>query len=348
MSAETVPSLSKNNNVKRTLTAVILIVMTALSFVSLTACTGNTEGFVFGTYYSYDYKGIISGKESESAEKIAYDIEHALSTSVEESTIFRLNASPAGKEIALGGYAEEIYLLSLKMYEATSGAFDPATFPLTELWKFSPDTFIGAAESIPDKDAIANTLAVCDFGFFEYDAERHTLRKSVDGAKLDFGAIAKGFAVDRVYDAYVGCGCDNVVVDIGGTIRTSDEIELYVADPRGSGYAARINRGNFAVSTSGDYQRYYVIDGVRYHHIMGKDGYPTGLGDPSMPISVTVVGESAAVCDALSTAIMVLGYDNSLAIVEDLGYSALILTENGYYTLGEEVFEILTERQKLN
>ena len=72
------------------------------------------------------------------------------------------------------------------------------------------------------------------------------------------------------------------------------------------------------------------------------------MGDPNSPISVTVIGESAAICDALSTAVMVLGYEDSVPLLTDYGCSALIVTETGYSTIGVEVFVILTERQKLN
>ena len=333
---------------RKTLAAVILIAITALSLFILTSCKGNAEGFVFGTYYSYDYEGYLSRSEMGKIEAVAADIDAALSVSYENSLVYALNASGAGGKITLNTYAEEVYLLSSEIYAACDGAFNPASFPLTELWKFSPDTFIGAAESVPSEEEIAAALALSDFSFFTYDAAERTLTKSAAGAKIDFGAVAKGYAADKVFEALIACDVKNAVVDIGGTIRSSDEIELYVADPRNRGYAARVMLDGKAVSTSGDYQRCYFIDGVRYHHIMDKTGHPAGLGDPNAPISVTIVGYSAAVCDALSTAVMVLGYEASVPLVTGYGCSALIITETGYYTIGEEVFEILTERQKLN
>lgn len=333
---------------RKTIAAVILVAITALSLFTLTSCKGNAEGFVFGTYYSYDYEGYLSRSELNEIEAVALDIDAALSVSCENSLVYALNASGAGGKITLNAYAEEVYLLSAEIYSACDGAFNPASFPLTELWKFSPDTFIGAAESVPSEEEIAAALAVSDFSYFTYNAVDHTLTKSVGEAKIDFGAVAKGYAADKVFEAFIAGDAKNVVVDIGGTIRSSDEIELYVADPRDGGYAARVMLDGKAVSTSGDYQRCYFVDGVRYHHITDKTGHPAGLGDPGAPISVTVIGESAAICDALSTAVMVLGYEDSVPLLTDYGCSALIVTETGYYTIGEEVFEILTERQKLN
>ena len=333
---------------RKTIAAVILVAVTALSLFLLTSCTGNAEGFVFGTYYSYDYEGYLSSSKLAKAEAVARDIDAALSVSDENSLVYKLNAAGAGGEVTLDTYAEEVFLLAKEIYAATDGAFNPASFPLTELWKFSPDEFAGAAQSIPSETEIAAALAVSDFSLFAYDGATRMLKKSNASAKIDFGAVAKGYAADKVYETLESYGVKNIVVDIGGTIRSSDEIELYVAEPRGTGYAARVLLDGKAVSTSGDYQRYYIVDGVRYHHIMDKTGHPAGLGDPNAIISVTVIGAEAAVCDALSTAVFVLGYEDSLNLVTRYGCSALILTETGYYTVGEEVFEILTERQKLN
>ena len=139
------------------------------------------------------------------------------------------------------------------------------------------------------------------------------------------------------------------MLDIGRTYRVKDDISLFVANPREGDFVAKATLSNQSVATSGDYERYYIYNSKRYHHIIDRSGYPSGINENDPIISSTIVGDSATICDALSTATMILGYEESKPILEELGYSALLLTEKGYYTIGENLFEILDKtRQKLN
>ena len=138
------------------------------------------------------------------------------------------------------------------------------------------------------------------------------------------------------------------VVDVGATFRLGESVKMYIQNPRGSDYVAEATLSDIAVSTSGDYQRFYTVNGKRIHHIIARDGYPSGFFSDTPVISVTVTGASAAVCDALSTAFMVTGYTpEAVSIAAEYGVSALMFTEAGYYEIGDPPFEVVFG-EKLN
>ena len=258
--------------------------------------------------------------------------------------IGKINAAPKGEPVKVGETTFALLELAFEISEKSGGAFNPAAFPLTELWRFSPSNYIGAASSIPDPEDIAEALNVSSVSLFRLDKTALTVTKLVDGAALDAGAIGKGFAADRLFEIIGGSG----IVDAGGTFRVSEPVKMYIQNPRGSDYVAEATLSNIAVATSGDYQRYYFVDGKRIHHILAPDGYPAGYFSEDPVVSVTVTGGSAAVCDALSTALMVTGYSPEAAeLTAYYECQALLFTETGYYEIGDSPFEVVSG-EKLN
>ncbi len=322
----------------------ILVLLLVCLIMPLFGCTAKIENYAFGTYYSVELKGCST--TTKYVEEIVNEIELCLSTNIDNSDIVKINNASANEEIRVSNYTIELLKIAKQLYSDTHGAFNPAIFPLVELWNFSPANYIGVANSIPSNEDISRLLPYCDFNLFDLDEENKTITKRATEAKIDFGGIAKGYCADIIYTNVKEA--TSAIIDVGATYRIIGAITLYVADPRKDGFVANATISNCSISTSGDYERCYFVDGVRYHHILNQNGYPTGIGDENAIISATVIGEDATICDALSTTSMVLGYSACKTIIENYGYSALLLTENGYYTIGETIFEIQDSRQKLN
>jgi len=321
------------------------ILMLLLIILPLAGCTKSTENYAFGTYYSIEIEGKNAGKQINEIEILLKDLESKVSTSIIESDVNKINSAKANTPIVVSNLTATLFNLSKDLYAKTKGAFNPATFPLTELWCFAPSNYIGVANRIPSQEEINALLPLCDFNLFSL--EGNVIIKGLDNAKLDFGGIAKGYAADCAYEVIKNS--NKAVLDIGRTFRVKGDITLMVADPRSNDFVAKATLFDQSVATSGDYERYYFVNGKRYHHIIGRDGYPSGTNESSPIISATIVGESATVCDALSTATLVLGYEESRPIIEEFGYSALLLTENGYYVIGENIFDVIDQsRAKLN
>lgn len=327
---------------KRILLPLLTLIFVALS---LTGCVKSAENYVFGTYYSIEVEGKNAWKQVNAIEETLKEIESKVSTNVVESDVNKINNAKANEPILVSEITASLFRLSKDLYTATQGAFNPAIFPLIELWEFAPSNYVGIASNIPLQEEIDALLPLCDLDLFTL--EDNQITKAHDDAKLDFGAIAKGYGADRGYE--IVKNSKKAVIDVGRTFKVKGEISLMVADPRNSNFVATATLFNQSVATSGDYERYYFVDGKRYHHIIGKDGYPSGSNESSPIISATIIGESATICDALSTATLVLGYEQSKSIIENFGYSALLITETGYYLIGENVFDVIDQtRTKLN
>ena len=327
---------------KRILLPLLTLIFVALS---LTGCVKSAEYYVFGTYYSIEVEGKNAWKQVNAIEETLKEIESKVSTNVVESDVNKINNAKANEPILVSEITASLFRLSKDLYTATQGAFNPAIFPLIELWEFAPSNYVGIASNIPLQEEIDALLPLCDLDLFTL--EDNQITKAHDDAKLDFGAIAKGYGADRGYE--IVKNSKKAVIDVGRTFKVKGEISLMVADPRNGNFVAKATLFNQSVATSGDYERYYFVDGKRYHHIIGKDGYPSGSNASSPIISATIIGESATICDALSTATLVLGYEQSKSIIENFGYSALLITETGYYLIGENVFDVIDQtRTKLN
>lgn len=314
---------------------------------TLVGCTYKRENYAFGTYYSLTIDGKNASKSVGNIEILLNELDLSLSTNIEDSYVSRINNAKANEPIAVTKDTLEIFKISQELYYKTNKAFNPAIYPLTELWNFSPSTYTGVETTIPSTEEVLTVLPYCNLEQFIINEQDWTITKLNDNAKIDFGAIAKGFAADKSYE--LAKDASSIVLDIGRTYRVKGDISLFVANPREGDFVAKATLSNQSVATSGDYERYYIYNSKRYHHIIDRSGYPTGIYENDPIISATIVGESATICDALSTATMILGYEESKAILDDLVYSALLLTEKGYYTIGEDLFEILDKtRQKLN
>jgi len=245
----------------------------------------------------------------------------------EDSEIARLNArvegfvaEPVSREVA------EIVWRSLAVARASAGAFDITVTPLVDLWRLNDEDF-----SIPGESAIDAALRSVDWSAVQVDTATLTMTV-LPGTTLDLDGVAKGYAVDRAVALLEEMGIETGVVDAGGDVgfvgtpTAADAWRVGIKHPRQDGLLGVVELSGGGIATSGDYQRYALVDGVRYHHILDPaTGYPArGV------MSVTVASERAVDADALATAVFVLGPDEGLALIERTpGAAAVVVTGDG-------------------
>ena len=323
--------------------SVLLIAIILISIVSLTACSSTEQFFVFGTFLDMTVEGVSHGKVTREVFTYMESLETLLSPTVEGSDLHKINNVKAGESVKCSAETMELLSIVEVIFDLSEGAYDPSIYPLVRLWNFSGDKFSQIEGKTPPTDEdIAEALSVVGFDkAFTIDHVAGTVTKNAgyDGAMLDFGGVAKGYAVDKAMDGFDG----KALVNLGGNIGAKGkEYTIGIGNPRES---ATPYFGSFTlsagelISTSGDYERFFTYEGNRYHHILSPS---TGKPSDSGLISVSVVCTNGAVGDALSTAIMVLGAEKGKELITrindefDLNVKAvLISTDLTYEVVGD-------------
>ncbi len=227
-----------------------------------------------------------------------FDIYHSYEGIV---NIKDINDAAGGEALTVDVRLIELLEFSVEMYEKTNGAVNIAMGSVLKIWH----TYRELGTSIPAEDELLSAAQHCDISKIEIDKEKRTVRLADPEMLLDVGAVAKGFAIDRAVSVLRSRGAESYAVDIGGNLYAigskadGTAFKTGVENPDGGDYPCIIDVVNGAVATSGDYQRFYTVGGVSYHHIINSETlYPSRFHR-----SVTVYSNSAALSDALSTAL---------------------------------------------
>lgn len=258
-----------------------------------------------------------------------------LSYRVEGSEIWQMNHSN-GVAVQLSsllyGYLKDIWDIS----EKSSGALDVTVGEVTGLW--SIDTYADDSEgfAVPEKEELAAVLE--NVGYEKIIMEQSLIVP--EGMTIDLGAVGKGIACDEIKNILMEKEIPAAVISVGGSNLVWGEKDngqawlVGVTHPREEGTYLGYLRvdGDCYVATSGDYERYVLVDGERYHHIIDPvTGYPARSG----LCSVTIVSDSGLLCDGLSTACFVLGKEKGMELAEQYGAEALFVEEDGSITMTE-------------
>ena len=240
-----------------------------------------------------------------------------MSSWLPESDVARVNAAAGKKAIQVD---PEVFAVAKRAHEAgklTSGAFDVTVGAFRGLWKFDEDL----DGTIPDAKEVAGRLPLVGYKNLQLNKKAGTLRLKKAGMRLTLGGVAKGYAVDQAVEILHKRGYIDFILQAGGDLYASGQRgdrawRVGIRDPRGKRDAsfalAEVSDRTF--STSGDYERFVVKDGVRYHHILDpKTGYPA-----TRSRSVTVQAKDAITADILSTALFVMGREAGLKLVEKM------------------------------
>jgi thiamine biosynthesis lipoprotein len=261
-----------------------------------------------------------ANKAIETAFQEMSRIEHLLSIYQKESPISMINNLAGDQTVMVGSEVFQILKEAIGYGKLTSGAFDLSIGPLTSLWNFGQG-------HLPSKDEIAPKLLLVDYRDVILN-EGGGVRFGGAGMAIDLGGIAKGYAVDRAIEVLKANGISRAMVNAGGDIRGIGRIwRIGIQHPRETNSILGIIRlKDEAVATSGDYQRYFIKDGVRYHHIIDpRTGWPA-MGC----MSVSIIAKEAAMADALATGCFVLGPKLGMELIESLPQvEGIIVTSEG-------------------
>ncbi|MGB9681754.1 MAG: FAD:protein FMN transferase [bacterium] len=258
--------------------------------------------------------------------KLMQAIQEKIDLNLSTSELSRVNASSGIGLVSVSKETLDMIKESKEIARLSDGAFDISIGAVTKEWGFIDGNY-----RLPDKKDIERNLELVDYRLIKIDDSRVGLAKR--GMCLDLGGIAKGYAVDCMYDFLKSRGVKRAIIDAGGTIKTIGPPldkrgwKIGIRDPRDSKRVVGVLylEPGLAVATSGDYERYFIKNGIRYHHILDpKTGYPVYKCR-----SVTIVSRSATEADALSTAIFVLGPQEGLRLAERLNVGVVIVDKNG-------------------
>ena len=242
-----------------------------------------------------------------------------------DSELSEVNSNAGRRPVTV---SQELLMLvsrALEFSNVSRGAFDITYASVGRMYDFR-------RKIRPEEETLLRALPAIDYQHVRVDDANRTIQFSHPGVRIDLGGIAKGYAADRSVQILRRRGVEHALVSAGGDTRILGDRRgrswnVGVRDPREDGRViAMLPLADEAISTSGDYERYFEEDGIRYHHII----QPT-TGKPAGSVrSVTVIGPEATSTDALSTSLFVLGVHEGLTLVDSLPeYEAIFVDHRG-------------------
>jgi len=297
----------------------VISIVFILFFIS-TSCSNKQKEFKLsgetqGTFFHITYYG--EKDYSNEIDSLLTDFDLIASIYNKNSIISKINQNDSN--IKVNSTFIDIFNIGVNVSNQTNGAFDMSIGPLVNAWGFGPEEAIE-----PDSTTIDSLLKLINYKkIYLID---NTIIKDNPNIKLDFNAIAKGYAVDLVGDFLSSKNIESYLVEIGGEIITKghkpngDDWIVGIEMPAETANApqqpqSRISVSNMAVATSGNYRNYYEQNGERFAHTINpKTGYPV----QHSLLSVTVIAKTCATADAYATAFMVLGKEKALEIAEKI------------------------------
>lgn len=258
------------------------------------------------------------------------------STHKDTSELSRLNAAAGRAWVQVSPELLDLLARSAHVSKLTEGAFDVTYASVGRYYDFR-------ARRKPDAAQVADGLEAINYQYVELDPAQQRVRYRHPAVYVDLGGIAKGYAVDRCINLLTAAGVTQASVSAGGDSRIVGDRggkpwTVAVRHPREDDkFAAILPLVDTAVSTSGDYERFFDADGVRYHHIIDPH-----TGDSARrSLSVTVLGDEAMFTDALSTSVFVLGPQRGLQLINKLpGVDAIIVEPGGRLLYSAELEQL--------
>ena len=334
--------------------------------VNLTGCSSSAEkiepqGRAFFTYfdtvsYVYSYAGDSEDTLNQRSAEVSdileeyhqlFDIYHEYSGITNLCTINRM---AGGEPLQVDRKLVDFLLYSKELYELTDGEMNVMLGSVLRLWHDCREAASEDPEgaSIPTREQLNEAANHTDISLLEIDAENCTVRITDPEASIDVGALGKGYATEKAAEYLREIGAESYVLNIGGNISIighKPDGSVWNTgirnpqDPDGEP-AAYLGLADTSCVTSGNYERYFTVDGVEYHHIIDKDTLmPANYFD-----SITVVTSDSALADTLSTALYCMSYEEGLALAESMeGVDVLWIFADGTLKMTSGLQALVTE-----
>ena len=319
----------------------ITAAVSAALLTALTSCAADTapptaserDVFAMDTFMTMKAYGDGSESALAAAEKRIRELETELSVTDKNSDISRINMAN-GADVKVSQDTVRLVEAGKTYWQETAGALDISIYPVLAEWGFTTGEY-----RVPDEATIARLLENVNAGAVKVGDE--TVRIPVD-SMIDLGALAKGYTGDEIMDLFRGNGVTSALISLGGNVQAfgtrpdGSDWRVGIKDPfTPDENMCVVSIADKAVVTSGNYERYFTADdGKTYCHIIDPaDGYPVDNG----LVSVTIIGSEGLQCDALSTALFVMGTDKAQTYLNEHTFvDAVLVTDDAriLYTEG--------------
>lgn len=307
-----------------------LLLICILSFL-LSGCNFKAQepisktGFYFDTVISITIYDSNDQTLLEQCFTHCEELENLLSRTIPTSDISRINAAD-GAPVVVSDTTIELLKQGIYYGQLTDGAFDITIAPLSDVWNFKENM-----GELPSDDTITEALSHVSYKTIQIDGNTVTLTDPQ--AAIDLGGIAKGYIADVLKEFLKSKGVQSALIDLGGNIVTlgtkpdGTAFQIGIKKPFDTKEViTSVSASDLSVVTSGSYERYFEVDGVKYHHILDtKSGYPSSTG----LLSVTILSKKSIEGDALSTSCFALGLEKGRSLIDSLeGIDAIFITED--------------------
>ncbi|SDK81226.1 thiamine biosynthesis lipoprotein [Clostridium cochlearium] len=310
--------------------SLISLVIFSLIFM-LAGCGKETvttkENYLLDTLIQLKIYGKNSEKAADEAMKAISDVDEMMSPTKPSSDVVKINNN-AGKDfVKINEDTLKVIKTSLEYSKLSKGNFDITVGPLVKLWGIGTEN-----ARVPSKNEIDESLKLINYNNILIDENNKSIKLKYSNEIIDLGGIAKGFAADKAREVLEKQGIKSAYLNLGGNIVTvgnkadGTPWNIGIQDPlsdRGE-YFAIIKVSNKSVVSSGTYERFFIKDNKKYHHILNtKTGYPAESGI----LSSTIISDKSIDGDALSTITFILGLEKSLELIEKIdGVDAVLVT----------------------
>lgn len=318
----------------------IALFITTILLFAASGCATESEPpraehslFAMNTYMTFTAYGENAEKALEESAGLIQKVEALWSVTDEKSEIYRANHS-GDQAISVSHETAELISFALEMAQKTDGALDPTIYPVLTAWGFTTDS-----KQVPSDEQITALLQHVGYSRIRLDSTSLTVP---DGMELDLGAVGKGDTADLVTEVFEEHGVESAIISLGGNIQAigsrpdGSAWRIGIRAPWEDGNLGVLEISDAAVVTSGGYENYFEDeDGTIYWHILDPS---TGRPANSGLQAVTIIGKEGRLCDALSTALFVMGPERAEAYWrENGGFDMLLVTDEKKIVLTEGI-----------
>jgi FAD:protein FMN transferase len=326
-----------NKHLKQAFSTRLMLLAGVILLAASCSNTSNTEFkhtiFAFGTLIEITLLDTTEAKANtafDHLERNFHDYHASWSPWVTNSDLSRINASiEADTPISAPQTVLPMIIASKELFEKSNGLFNPAIGNLINLWQMHRHD---ESDISPPDAADIRRLVTQDPDMSDIRIDGTLIESRNPGVQLSLGAFAKGYAIDLAMEYLQSQGIENAVINAGGDLRVIGQHgrrpwRIGIRHPRKDGVIAWLDaEPNESIFTSGDYERFYMYDGKRYHHILDpRTGFPA-----SGSMSVTVIHHDAGIADAAATALFVAGPEHWYEIARAMDIKYVMLIDAGF------------------